>query len=214
MAAVLVTRDRDAARRLVDRIGVRLEARSARIGASEVVVGRPAPAAGARCVGVESVPPGRVAGSGDGRLAGAVGPLRVRVPVEPPAGQPALACVRPQSVALRAGSVSPARESGLDNFAGHVTAVMPAGARARVLADGGQPLAAFVTQRSARESRPRAGCSGDLDRRGLPGPPARARARGPGVTAPSGRGSPPGTRLPRAAIPWLTPRPDHGGDSP
>jgi len=170
---LLVSHDRTEVLTLADRVAVVVGGRVLQVGSPAEVFGRPADAAVARVVGVETAAPGVVRSRGEGVLGVEVGACRltaVDVPGEAALGpgDEVLVCIRAEDVALelpgRAGASSPR-----NHLPGTVTAVAVDGPLVRVDVDCGFPLAAYIT-RPARE---------ELDL--VPGSAVVASVKGPAV---------------------------------
>jgi molybdate transport system ATP-binding protein len=151
---LLVSHDRTEVLALADRVAVVVGGRVLQVGSPAEVFGRPADAAVAHVVGVETAAPGVVRSRGEGVLGVEVGACRltaVEVPGEAALGpgDEVLVCIRAEDVALelpgRGGQSSPR-----NHLPGTVTAVAVDGPLVRVDVDCGFPLAAYIT-RPARE---------------------------------------------------------------
>ncbi|HEU4491784.1 MAG TPA: ATP-binding cassette domain-containing protein [Jiangellales bacterium] len=153
---LLVSHDRTEVLALADRVVVVVRGRVLQVGEPAEVFGRPADAAVARVVGVETAAPGVVRSRGDGVLGVEVGSGARRLTAVEVLGETTLGpgdqvlvCIRAEDVALelpgRAGPSSPR-----NHLPGTVTAVAVDGPLVRVDVDCGFPLAAYVT-RPARE---------------------------------------------------------------
>ena len=153
---LLVSHDRTEVLTLADRVAVVVGGRVLQVGSPAAVFGRPADAAVAHVVGVETAAPGVVRSRGQGVLgvelgSGACRLTAVDVPGEAALGpgDEVLVCIRAEDVALelpgRDGPSSPR-----NHLPGTVTAVAVDGPLVRVDVDCGFPLAAYIT-RPARE---------------------------------------------------------------
>jgi molybdate transport system ATP-binding protein len=153
---LLVSHDRTEVLTLADRVAVVVGGRVLQVGSPAEVFGRPADAAVAHVVGVETATPGVVRSRGEGVLGVEVGSGACRLTAAEVPGEAALGpgdevlvCIRAEDVALelpgRGGPSSPR-----NHLPGTVTAVAVDGPLVRVDVDCGFPLAAYIT-RPARE---------------------------------------------------------------
>jgi molybdate transport system ATP-binding protein len=147
--AVLVTHDRTDAIALGDEIAVLVEGRVRQAGPIAEVFRRPTDLAVARALGVESLVPARIIGSGDGLLELRVGTATLRaVDADLDLREPDLvACIRAEDVTLLRQSTA---GSARNHFAARVVALDAEGPVERVSLDCGFPLVALIT-RQARE---------------------------------------------------------------
>lgn len=146
---LLVTHDRAEALALADRVVVLVDGRVRQTGSVQDVFERPADAAVAAVVGVETAVRGRVTGRHDGLLDVEVGTTEVHAVDRGQAGD-VLVCIRAEDVALEpahAGRAGSAR----NRLGSTVTAVTDEGSLLRVDLDAGFHLAAYVTRPSAAE---------------------------------------------------------------
>jgi molybdate transport system ATP-binding protein len=153
---LLVSHDRTEVLALADRVAVVVGGRVLQVGSPAEVFGRPADAAVAQVVGVETAAPGVVRSRGEGVLGVEVGSGACRLTAVDVPGEAALGpgdevlvCIRAEDVALelpgRRGQSSPR-----NHLPGTVTAVAVDGPLVRVDVDCGFLLAAYIT-RPARE---------------------------------------------------------------
>lgn len=144
--AVVVTHDRIEALALGDRMAVMVDGRIRQHDSVANVFERPADRDVARCVGVDTVLAGRVAGSGEGLVAVEAHGLRLAA-VDRGLGGDVWVLLRAEDVVLERGGG--ARSSARNHLPGRVTAVTPEGPLVRVtLACGGARLSALVTRAS------------------------------------------------------------------
>jgi len=149
---VLVTHDRAEALALADRVVVLIDGRVHQVGSPQEVFERPADAAVAAVVGVETAVPGRVGPSHDGLTALSVAgrTLHAVHDSDLPAGTEVLVCVRAEDVALHLPDGAP-QGSPRNRLPGRVTALLDEGPLVRVELDCGFALFAYVTRQSAAE---------------------------------------------------------------
>jgi molybdenum ABC transporter ATP-binding protein len=146
--AVLVTHDRDEALAIGDQVAVVVEGRVRQTGRLEEVFNRPADAAVAGAVGVESVVPGTVMETADGLSVIRAGPAQLVAVNESGVSGEVLVCIRAADVTLsRAEGATSAR----NRLAGRVVAVRPGSPLAHVTVDCGFTLAALVTREACTE---------------------------------------------------------------
>jgi len=146
--SIVVTHDRMEAVALGDWIAVIVDGRIRQTGPVQEVFRRPADFQVAESLGVENVLAAEIVGRDAGLLVLQVGAARIQC-VDSGETGPVFACIRAEDVAIarQMDQVSSAR----NRLAGHVRAVIPEGALARVELDCGFPLVALVTAQSAGE---------------------------------------------------------------
>jgi molybdate transport system ATP-binding protein len=165
--ALLVTHDRAEALALADRVVVLVDGTVRQTGSAQEVFERPADAAVAAVVGVETAVPGTVRGAADGLLQVTVGPQVVQAVDGGQRGE-VLVCIRAEDVALEPAAAR-GGGSARNRLAATVRSVTDEGPLLRVDLDAGFRLAAYVTRPAAAE----------LDLR--PGLAVRAVVKGPAV---------------------------------
>ena len=146
---LLVTHDRTEALALADRVVVLVDGTVRQVGSPQDVFERPADAAVAAVVGVETAVAGRVTGGHDGLLSVGVGGTTVHAVDRGQAGD-VLVCIRAEDVALEPATAD-RRGSARNRLDSTVTAVTDEGPLLRVDLDAGFHLAAYVTRPSAAE---------------------------------------------------------------
>jgi molybdate transport system ATP-binding protein len=149
---LFVTHDRTEALVLADRMAVLAEGSIRQVGPVADVFSRPADRDVARIVGVETVVPGRVAGSpGEGLLSVAVGERGVTLSALDPGNvdDECFVCIRAEEVMLERGPIG--QVSARNRLQGHVVGLTPEGPLVRVALDCGFSLAALVTRQSREE---------------------------------------------------------------
>jgi molybdate transport system ATP-binding protein len=146
--SIVVTHDRMEAVALGDWMAVMVDGRIRQTGTVQEVFRRPADLQVAESVGVENVLAAEIAGREGGLLVLRVNGARMEC-VDGGESGPVFACIRAEDVAItrQMEQVSSAR----NRLGGHVRAVVPEGALARVELDCGFPLVALVTAQSAAE---------------------------------------------------------------
>ncbi|MFA5026751.1 MAG: ABC transporter ATP-binding protein [Candidatus Methylomirabilota bacterium] len=154
---LFVTHDREEALRLGDRIAVVAEGGVAQIGPPGEVFGRPASAAVARFVGVETILPGRVLTDRDGLLTVQVEGAEIQAVGSLAVGTEVLACLRPEDLTLKRPWGENHKDSARNHLMGLVADVIPLGAQVRVELDCGVRLISLVTKQSAEEMEVRPG---------------------------------------------------------
>jgi molybdate transport system ATP-binding protein len=142
--SVVVTHDWEEALALGDRMLVLREGRVLQEGRPQDIFNRPADAAVAAIVGMETVVPGRIVTVRDGLAAVEVG--GVGLTAVAPDGPPAdvFVCIRAEDVVVE--GVGAGASSARNRLAGSVRAVAPLGALVRLELDCGFPLSALVTR--------------------------------------------------------------------
>jgi molybdate transport system ATP-binding protein len=171
---VLVTHDRVEALALGDAVVVLDGGAVRQSGPVEEVFRRPADAAVARIVGVETVEPARILEVADGLATVAVGPARLVAlapGTEPGEGY---VSIRAEDVTLEKGLAAPS--SARNHLAGAVRALVREGPVVRVSLDCGFILTALVTHQAAQEL---ALCEGDRVTAVLKAPAVHLIPRGP-----------------------------------
>lgn len=146
---LLVTHDRGEALALGDRMLVVSEGRILQDGPVHEVFSRPGDLDVAEIVGVETVVPGRIVGTGEGLLQVEVGTVRLIASDFGGMQGEVLVSIRAEEVYLERGTSS--RPSARNRLPGHVSALLPEGPLVRVVVDCGFPLAALVTWPACEE---------------------------------------------------------------
>jgi molybdate transport system ATP-binding protein len=149
-SVVLVTHDRMDAIAIGDELIVLAEGRVRQVGPVLDVFRRPADLVVARTVGVESVLPAKIVGSGNGLVELAVASQIIRaVDDDAREGQrEVFACIRAEDVTLQRTAAAGA--SARNHLSGRIAAIEPEGPLERVTVDCGFPLVSLIT-RDARE---------------------------------------------------------------
>lgn len=148
--ALVVTHDRQEALLLGDAMGVVIDGRLRQMGPIADVFGRPADAAVAHAVGVETVAPAQVRSTQAGLAVLTVGDAEtVCVADGLAAGQAGLVCIRGEDVVL--SSQSPQRDSARNHMQGRVTEIQREGPLVRVRLDCGFALTALITAASLED---------------------------------------------------------------
>jgi molybdate transport system ATP-binding protein len=149
--AILVTHDRGEALAMGDAVAVLIGGRVRQAGPVSEVFSRPADAAIATSLGIETVVPGRAVGSSDGLVKVAVADLVLDAAERDPiAGDSAVyVCIRAEDVTLEAGASGPA--SARNHLRGLVVSIAHEGPIDRVTLDCGFALDAVITRRSREE---------------------------------------------------------------
>jgi len=147
--AVCVTHDWVEALALADEVAVLDGGRRVQIGPPDEVFSRPADAAVAAIVGVETVVTGRVAERIDDLAALEVGGVRLWAVEATGRKEEFYLCIRAEDVTLEIGSRP--SSSARNHLTGRVTEVLPAGPVSRVAVDCGFILTALVTRQAARD---------------------------------------------------------------
>ena len=149
--AILVTHDRGEALAMGDAVAVLIGGRVRQVGPVSDVFSRPADAAIATSLGIETVVPGRAVGSSDGLVKVAVADVLLDAAERDPiAGNAAVyVCIRAEDVTLEAGVSGPA--SARNHLRGFVVSIASEGPIDRVTLDCGFALDAVITRRSREE---------------------------------------------------------------
>ncbi|HET6958673.1 MAG TPA: ABC transporter ATP-binding protein [Vicinamibacterales bacterium] len=149
--AILVTHDRGEALAMGDAVAVLIGGRVRQVGPVSDVFSRPADAAIATSLGIETVVPGRVDGTSDGLVRVAVGAVSVdaaeRDPI--PNDTAVYVCIRAEDVTLESGASGPA--SARNHLPALVVSIAHEGPIDRVTLDCGFGLDAVITRRSREE---------------------------------------------------------------
>lgn len=144
---VLVTHDRTDAIAIADRIAVLIDGAIVQVGPVPTVFARPASAAVAELVGVETVLPGRVREVRDGLATVEVGTaILAAIAIDPPAD--VLVCIRGEDVTLHPGETATSARNRLPAV---VVSVRSEGPLVRVELDVGFALVALVTRPACEE---------------------------------------------------------------
>jgi molybdate transport system ATP-binding protein len=147
--AVLVTHDRAEAIGLGDRVVVMDGGQVLQAGPVEEVFSRPANAAAARVVGVETVLPATVLAAAEGLADVALGSARVVALAQDIAPGACYVCVRAEDVVLEKGPIAPS--SARNRLECRVQALTREGPLVRVHLDCGFPLMALITNQACQE---------------------------------------------------------------
>jgi molybdate transport system ATP-binding protein len=146
---LLVTHDRTEVLALGERMLVVAQGRILQAGPVPEVFSRPRDLSVAEIVGVETVVPGRVVGSGDGLVHLEVGAARLVAADRGDAAGEVTVSIRAEDVLLERGEASKA--SARNYLAGQVTELQPEGPLVRVVVDCGFSLSALVTRPACEE---------------------------------------------------------------
>nr|NLI50405.1 ABC transporter ATP-binding protein [Propionibacterium sp.] len=159
--ALVVTHDRAEALTLGDQLAVLHAGRLHQLAPVEEVFSRPATAEVARIVETETVAPAVVLGEAAGltRVQCGRAELVAVATTDLSPGDPVLACVRAEEVALDVADAAPAHGSPRNRLAALVLEVQLAGPLVRVALDAGFPLVAYVTRPAADDLHLRPGLS-------------------------------------------------------
>jgi molybdate transport system ATP-binding protein len=147
--ALLVTHDRAEAVALGDAVVILDGGRVCQSGPIPEVFTRPASAAIARIVGVETVEPGKVLSVAEGLATVAVGRVQLLALAEGVGLGPCYVFIRAEDVVLEKAPTGPS--SPRNRLAGVVRELTPEGAMVRVGLDCGFPITALVTAPASRE---------------------------------------------------------------
>lgn len=148
---IYVTHDRSEALMLADDLVVLVNGKVAQIGRVEDVFNRPANLQVAGLVGVETVQPGRIVGSGNGLAQVAVGSaiLSAFEPAFSSNSGEVFVCIRAEDVILMKGPDVPS--SPRNHIPGMVRSIAREGPLMRVELDCGFPLNALLTKQACQE---------------------------------------------------------------
>jgi molybdate transport system ATP-binding protein len=146
---VIVTHDAMEAVALGDFVAVLDEGRTRQSGPVQEVFTRPADAAVARIVGVETVEPARVLEASGGLATVAVGPVQLVVLCQDAGAGEGYVCIRGEDVILEKGSTTPS--SARNRLAGQVRTLTREGPLVRVGVDCGFALTAVITSQACLE---------------------------------------------------------------
>jgi molybdate transport system ATP-binding protein len=153
--ALIVTHDRTEALALGDCVVILDEGRVRQSGPVQEVFTRPADAAVARIVGVETVEPARILEMADGLATVAVGPTQLVVLCEDAEAGEGYVCIRGEDVTLeKAPTIA---SSARNRLSGEVQALVREGALVRVSVDCGFTLTALITYQACLELELREG---------------------------------------------------------
>jgi molybdate transport system ATP-binding protein len=153
--ALIVTHDRTEALALGDFVAILDEGRVRQSGPVQEVFARPADAAVARIVGVETVEPVRILEMAGGLATVAVGPTRLVVLCEDAEAGEGYVCIRGEDVMLEKGST--VASSARNRLPGQVRALVREGPLVRVSVDCGFTLTALITYQACLELELREG---------------------------------------------------------
>jgi len=149
--SLVVTHDRVDALTLGDRMAVLAGGYIRQVGPVHDVFSRPVDLAVAASVGVETVVPGEIVGSGDGLVTVRVGSVEIRVAAPAIVARSVFACIRAEDVTLE---TSLRRDvSARNQLTGRVTSLQPEGGVVRVTVDCGFLLSAMITRPACDELR-------------------------------------------------------------
>lgn len=150
ITTVFITHDLDEALLLGQRVAVLIEGQLRQIGTPEEVFSAPKDEQVAAFVGVETVIPGKIVESSEGRAIVAHQNHLLEAVSELPVGREVLFCLRPEDVTLWLRESAPP-SSARNRLTGNIEAIYPQGALMRVVVNCGLPLMALITRASARE---------------------------------------------------------------
>ena len=148
MTIVMATHDMSQGQRLADRIGVIVNGEVVQIGGLRQIFSAPRNREVAEFVGMDNIVDGVIATNEDNVVTIDIGGNVIEAISDYPAGEEVSAGVRPEDITL---TLSKARSSARNSFAGEIVAVVSAGPLIRVEVDCGFPLVALVTKKSAEE---------------------------------------------------------------
>jgi tungstate transport system ATP-binding protein len=150
VTAVYATHDRGEALGLGDRVAVLMGGRVAQVGATEAVFSRPEQVEVARFVGIETLIPGRVTGTGNGMAQVECGEVRLEAEGDCGEGEDVYVSVRPEEIELHDDGSPAAGEAG-NVLVGRVTKTVPAETHYRVEIDCGARVVAAISRVRFRE---------------------------------------------------------------
>ncbi|MDD5468944.1 MAG: ABC transporter ATP-binding protein [Anaerolineales bacterium] len=150
ITTVFITHDLDEALIMGDRVAVLLEGRLRQVGSPQEVFSSPADREVAAFVGVETVIPGKVIASQEGRVIVQAQGATLEAVGEAAAGRQVYLCLRPEDVTLWPQDGAPA-SSARNRLAGSIQRISPQGPLVRVVLDCGFPLVALITSASYRD---------------------------------------------------------------
>ena len=149
LPSIIVTHDWAETLSLGDVVAVMGEGQVLQVGAPQEVFCRPANAAVAQIVGVETVIEGHVVGQADGLATVRVNGTTLKGLGGYPVGSPVFVCIRAEDVVLeQAGTGMTSARNHLD---GKVSEILPHGVMAHVKIDCGFPLVAMITRGALEE---------------------------------------------------------------
>ena len=149
--SVVVTHDWAEALALGDRIVVIDGGRVLQTGTPQEVFSRPANAAVARVVGVDTVVQGTVSHLHDGLVTVDVGPVSLTAVASPETGSEVFVCIRAEDVTVEPSGAG--ETSARNHLHGTVEAVASLGALARGTIECGFPLVAVITRSALQDLR-------------------------------------------------------------
>ena len=150
ITTIVITHDLDEALLLGERVAVLIEGRLRQIGTPEEVFSTPKDEQVAAFVGVETVIPGKIIESSEGRVIVSHPGHLLEAVSDLPVGREVLFCLRPEDVTLWPQETAPA-SSARNRLTGKIETIYPQGALMRVVVNCGFPLMVLVTRTSARE---------------------------------------------------------------
>jgi molybdopterin-binding protein len=150
ITTVFITHDLDEALLLGQRVAVLIDGQLRQIGSPEEVFSTPNDEQVAAFVGVETVIPGKIVESSEGRVIIRHAGTLLEAVSDLPQGREVLYCLRPEDVTLWPEGVVPT-SSARNRLNGVISAIYPQGALMRVVLDCGLPVMALITRSSARE---------------------------------------------------------------
>lgn len=150
LTTLFITHDQDEAMLIGDCVAVILEGRLRQVGPPHQVFGAPIDSDVAAFVGVETVIPGSVVASQDGRLTVRGGGLQLEAVGDLAVGRQVLFCLRPEDITLWHKDGSPA-SSARNRINGRIQRITPHGALVRISVDCGVEMVALITRASAED---------------------------------------------------------------
>jgi tungstate transport system ATP-binding protein len=149
---VFSTHDLIQGQRLAHRIGVIIQGRLAQSGSLHEIFYRPAGEEIARFVGIENILEGTVMENAGGHAVIGTGRVRLEATTPCPIGTAVTLYVRPEDVAVTAGTGGWETSSSVRNtMSGRIVRIVPFGPFSRLTIDCGFPLTALITARSSED---------------------------------------------------------------
>ncbi len=150
LTTVFITHDLNEALLLGDRVAVLLNGQLRQIGSPEQVFAMPADTEVAAFVGVETIIPGVVIESSEGRVIVEARGLYLEAVGDLQRGRSVLFCLRPEDVTLWTRAADQ-KSSARNRLQGRIQRLTPQGPLVRVEVDCGFPVMALITRASAHE---------------------------------------------------------------